>query len=304
MATSEPGATVTIVTTTLSAAEARRVFLAAQGLSRSRPTRRARDRDFAAYLSHQGVLQLDTVNVLARAHYLPFYSRLGPYSVSELDTYLWGDTHGHSAHTFEHWGHEASVMPRELLPAMHFRMVTDNNWKVSRRSHLEAERPGLIAQVRAHINQYGPLTSNQVEHLSPREGTRGTWWDTSHVKDALDLLFFTGDVASSRGKNFSRTYDATERAWGLAPASSGSWGLAAADARQQLFDRALAACGIGLPRDLADHFRLVPGSGSGGAMLGQWAQSAVERGLAEWVSVEGWGSPALLAVGGPTADAP
>ena len=295
---------MTIVTLTVSGAEARRVFLAAQGLARSRPLRAPRDRDFAAYLAFQGVLQLDTVNVLARAHYLPFFSRLGPYDVRALDTYLWGDADGHSAHTFEHWGHEASVMPRELLPAMHHRMAADNNWKLSRRDGLETQRPGLIQQVRAHINENGPLTSNQVEHLSPREGTRGTWWDTSHVKDALDLLFFTGEIASSRGKNFSRTYDATERAWGLPPASSGTWGLSAADARQELFDRALAACGIGLPRDLADHFRLVPVSGAGAEVVGAWAASAVERGLAEWVAVEGWPSPALLAVGGATDNAP
>lgn len=288
----------------MSAAEARRVFLAAQGLARSRAARTTRERDFAAYLSFQGVLQLDTVNVLARAHYLPFFSRWGVYSVAALDTYLWGDADGHSAHTFEHWGHEASVMPRELLPAMHHRMVADSNWKLSRREALETQRPGLIQQVRAHINENGPLTSNQVEHLSPREGTRGTWWDTSHVKDALDLLFMTGEIASSRGKNFSRTYDATERAWGRAPASSGDWGLSPADARQQLFDRALAACGIGLPRDLADHFRLVPGSGAGTDVVGQWAASAVERGLAEWVTVEGWGSPALIATGVATPDAP
>jgi len=254
------------------------------------------------------VLQLDTVNVLARAHYLPFFSRLGPYATAALDTYLWGAPDGHGAHTFEHWGHEASVMPDDLLPAMHHRMVSDGNWMSRTRERLEAERPGLIAQVRAFVNDRGPVTSGEVEHLSPRETKRGTWWDTSHVKDALDLLFITGEVASSRGKNFARTYDATTRAWGLPPASPRpSWALSADAGRQELFDRALSACGIGTPADLCDHFRLPlrPGKNAPDAAGGAaWAASAVERGLADWVRVEGWADPALLAVGAPTPEAP
>lgn len=254
------------------------------------------------------MLQLDTVNVLARAHYLPIFSRLGPYATDAFDTYLWGAPDGHGAHTFEHWGHEASVMPDDLLPAMHHRMVNDGTWKSRTRDRLEAERPGLIAQVRAFVNDRGPVTSGEVEHLSPRVSKRGTWWDTSHVKDALDLLFITGEVASSRGKNFARTYDATPRAWGLPPASPcPSWALPADAGRQELFDRALSACGIGTPADLCDHFRLPirPGKNAPDAAGGAaWAASAVERGLAEWVTVEGWADPALLAVGQPTPEAP
>lgn len=254
------------------------------------------------------MLQLDTVNVLARAHYLPFFSRLGPYDTRALDTYLWGAPDGHGAHTFEHWGHEASVMPDGLLPAMHHRMARGASWQSRTRTRLEAERPHLIAQVFAFVNERGPVTSTEVEHLSPRAAKRGTWWDTSHVKDALDLLFITGELASSRGKNFARTYDATERAWGLSPATpTPSWALTADVGRQELFDRALSACGIGTPADLCDHFRLpakpgknAPYAAGGGA----WAASAVERGLAEWVSVEGWTDPALLAIGAPTPEAP
>ncbi len=301
-------ATVTLVTQSLSAAQARRTFLDAQGLASKRPARRPRERDFAAYLARQGVLQLDTVNVLVRAHYMPFFSRHGPYDTKALDTYLWGAPDGHGAHTFEHWGHEASVMPDELLPAMHHRMATQVNWMSRRRDRLEAERPGLIAQVRDFVNDHGPVTSNQVEHLSPREAKRGTWWDTSHVKDALDLLFITGEVASSRGRNFARTYDATESAWGLPPAApTPAWALCAEAGRQELFDRALSACGIGTPADLCDHFRLPfkPGKNAPDAAGGAaWAASAVERGLAERVTVEGWSEPALLATGGPTPEEP
>lgn len=287
------------MTPTLTPSEARRTFLAAQGVDRRRPARRPRSADFAAYLDTQGIVQLDTVNVLARAHYLPFYSRLGAYALADLDEFLWGPPDGHSAQTFEHWGHEASVMPRDLLPALHHRMAGASSWKARTRERLEAERPGLLAAVRELVERAGPLMAKDVDHLAPRERPAGPWWDYSHTKTALEYLFINGDVAASRGRNFARTYDAPMRGWGRPGAHSGKWGLSPAEGRQALFDKALAACGIGTVRDLCDHFRLphaprsaVPGAVGGGA----WAASAVERGLAEWVHVEGWDEPALLAV--------
>ncbi|MFW2512914.1 winged helix-turn-helix domain-containing protein [Demequina sp. SO4-13] len=287
------------MTLQLGAAQARRIFLDAQSLARSRPARRARAADFDTYLRRQGVLQLDTVNVLARAHYLPLYSRLGPYTPADLDSFLWGDERGHSEHAFEHWGHEASVMPRELLPMLHHRMVGASNWKARTVAQLEAERPGLLAAVRAAVERDGPLTAGQLEHLAPAVGPRGSWWDHGHVKAALEHLFITGRVAASRGRHFSRTYDSAARAWGVEAADAGVWGVPAGQARQALFDRALSATGVGTVRDLCDHFRLpyAPGSRAPDVAGGQaWAASAVERGLAEWAQVEGWEDPALIAV--------
>ncbi|MFW7414611.1 winged helix-turn-helix domain-containing protein [Demequina sp. SO4-18] len=295
------------MTVQLSAAQARRTFLDAQSLARRRPARRPRDADFGSYLERQGVLQLDTVNVLARAHYLPLYSRLGPYAHADLDRFLWGDPSGHSPHAFEHWGHEASVMPRDLLPMLHHRMVGASNWKARTAAQLEDERPGLLAAVRAAVEDAGPVTAADLDHLAPSAGVRGTWWDHGHVKAALEHLFITGGVAASRGRHFARTYDSPMRGWGLEAADAGAWGAPAARARQALFDRALSATGIGTVRDLCDHFRLPYGAGArspdvaGGEV---WAASAVERGLAEWTQVEGWHEPALIAVGGPSEDAP
>lgn len=305
--------TVSLVTDTVTAAQSRRVFLNAQGLARKRPSRAVSERDFAAYLSTQGVLQLDTVNVLARAHYLPLYSRFGAYNLQRADAYLWGDARGHSAHAFEHWGHEASVMPRELLPAMYHRMVDGNSWQSRRRERLDRERPGLVDAARELVHSAGPVVGADVSHLAPRERRKGPWWDNDHAKDALEYLFITGKVAASRGRHFTRTYDATPRAWGLPPADAVSpdgshpWGLPAGQARQQLFDRALAACGIGTVADLCDHFRLPlkAGKNAPDAAGGEaWAASAVERGLAKWVEVEGWKTPALMAIGEPSHDAP
>ncbi|WP_062383754.1 winged helix-turn-helix domain-containing protein [Demequina iriomotensis] len=284
------------MTASLSPAEARRIHLAAQSLARRRPSTRPGPARFREYLERQGVLQLDSVNVLARAHHLPLYSRQGPYDRDRLDRWLWS-----GEHAFEHWGHEASVMPVGLLPAMHHRMSAYASWQGRVHARLERERPGLVAQVRAAVEAEGPLTSAELEHLAPREGARGTWWDTSHVKDALEYLFITGEVAASRGPHFRRTYDAPLRAWGMPGAADGTWGLPPADAHQLLFDHALAATAIGTPADIADHFRLPrsarddahrKGAAAGAAA---WASSAVERGLASWVEVDGWREPALLA---------
>ncbi|WP_062317404.1 winged helix-turn-helix domain-containing protein [Demequina maris] len=282
------------MTESLSAAEARRIHLAAQSLARRRPAGRPGPARFRAYLERQGVLQLDSVNVLARAHHLPLYSRFGPYDRDRFDAWLWG-----SAENFEHWGHEASVMPRDLLPALHHRMRRSSSWKARALGTLEAERPGLLDQVREAVAAHGPVTAADLEHLAPREGRRGPWWDESHVKTALEYLFMTGEVAASRADHFRRTYDAPERAWGHVGAHDGdAWALPPEDAQQALFDRALAATGIGTVRDLADHFRLTSPATSGTGPRGAaWAESAVERGLASWVDVEGWRDPALLASG-------
>jgi uncharacterized protein YcaQ len=288
----------------LTSSEARRIFLNAQGLARSRPSRRVGERQFLEYLERQAVLQLDTVNVFARAHHMPVFSRFGAYDIGALDRFLWGDARGHSAHAFEHWGHEASVMPLDLLPAMHLKMQGTSSWKASTRERLEKERPGLLAAVLAAVEAEGPVTAGELEHLAPRETPRGTWWDNSHVKDALEYLFIMGDIAVSRVANFTRTYDSTRRAWGLPGASSGEWGLEPEAARQGLFDRALAAVGIGTARDVADHFRLLAPTGMLAADADRWAASAVDRGLAAWASVEGWREPALLAVGESSADSP
>ncbi|WP_430867750.1 winged helix-turn-helix domain-containing protein [Demequina aurantiaca] len=273
----------------LSAAQARRVFLQAQGLARKRGGAQVGDAQFGEYLRRQGVLQLDSVNVLARAHYLPMFSRYGAYDRDALDQFLWGERHGHSAHAFEHWGHEASVSPLELLPAMHVKMTDVGAWGSRSEARIEAAHPGLIAEVRAAVEASGPYTAGDLDHLSPREGVRGAWWDQSQVKWALEHLFITGKVAATRRDHFRRAYDATTRGWGVAAADVGDWGLPPASARQALFDHAIRAVGISTAKDVADHFRLKPGAAA------LHAADAVARGVASWVEVEGWSEPALLA---------
>ncbi len=273
---------VSDVTETMSATEARRAFLGAQGLAGRRAPRRVGVRQFREYLARQGVLQLDSVNVLVRAHYMPLFSRHGVYDREALDAYLWG-----SGECFEHWGHEASVMPRELLPALHHRMVSDSSWKAKVVGDLERERPGLLEAVREAIESDGPVTAATLDHLAPAGKRQGSWWDHGHVKTALEYLFISGGAAVAGRPGFRRLYDAPGRVWGQEAAEGA---LPADAAGQVLFEHALAAVGVGTPKDLADHFRLKPGSAAA------HAASAVERGLARWVEVEGWEEPGLLAV--------
>jgi uncharacterized protein YcaQ len=271
------------MTDSLSAAQARRVFLNAQSLAKRRPARAVGEKQFREYLDRQGVLQLDSVNVLARAHYLPVYSRYGPYDPAAFDRYLWS-----SGENFEHWGHEASMMPIRLLPALRHRMQDHAaRWAQHVQETFEKQDPGLVASVEKIIAERGPVTAADLVHLDPDAGRkRGSWWDASITKQVLEYLFFTGRAATAARPNFQRLYDSPERVWGEHHHRPH---LPPQEARQHLFDQALAANGIGTVDDIADHYRIkrVP--------LDVLADSAVERGVARWVKVEGWGEPALLA---------
>lgn len=276
---------VSMAAEALTPAEARRIFLHAQDLARKRPSRRAKATHFRAYLQRQGVLQLDSVNVLARAHYMPLYSRLGPYDTKALDHYLWS-----SGETFEHWGHEASVMPIRLLPHLRHRMDHHGaRWRQYVQNNLEKKQPGFLAAVEEAIQAQGPLTAADLAHLEPDAGRkRGSWWDRSDTKQALEYMFFSGRAAVAGRPNFQRLYGAPAQVWGEHHAKPA---LPVDQAQQELFDLALQASGIGTSHDFGDHFRFKKTPAK--AM----ADSAVERGLARWVKVQGWDEPALLATG-------
>ena len=160
-----------------------------------------------------------------------------------------------------------------------------SNWKTWAAETLERERPGFIEEVRRAIEERGPLVPRDFADAHTRGGP---WWDQSHAKLALEYLFITGQAAVGARPRFERTYDSPTRVWGddaVRPA------LGPTEARQGLFDHALAATGVGAPHDIADHFRIPK------AEAGALAESAVERGLASWIAVEGWRERAILACG-------
>ncbi|HET7400006.1 MAG TPA: crosslink repair DNA glycosylase YcaQ family protein [Intrasporangium sp.] len=244
----------------LSRGQARRVALAAQGFLDPRPAPwTATMRHMQRVLDRVGVVQIDSVNVLTRSHYLPFFSRLGPYDTGLLDR----ARDRAPRRVVEYWAHEASLIPPATWPLLAFRMrrAADSAWGSMRR--VVAERPELVAAVEAEVGRRGPLTSREVElaleHDLPRGA--GQWgWNWSEVKQALEYLFWAGRISSAgRTSQFERRYAATDvvapqrhrDAWRRRPGPEHD-----ADAMVELVRIAARSHGVATERCLADYFRL------------------------------------------------
>jgi len=266
----------------LSLAQARRVALAAQGFTDPAPTGAVTARHLRRVLGRTGLLQIDSVNVLQRAHYLPVYSRLGPYPTALLDRAAYRAPRW----LFEYWGHEASLVPVELHPALRWRMAAwrQHAWGSMRR--IAEEQPELVQWVYDEVRASGPLTAAEIERDEPRD--RSHWgWNWSTVKQALEYLFYAGKVtAASRNGAFARVYDLPER---VLPAQV----LAAptptdTEAMRTLVMVAARALGVAAELELRDYFRL-PVAGAREAIA-----SLVADGSLLPVSVESWRQPAYL----------
>jgi uncharacterized protein YcaQ len=270
----------------LSAAEARRVALAAQGFAEP-PLRRAVDTRAlrGRVVDRVGLIQIDSVNVLQRAHYLPAFSRLGPYDTDLLDKL----SHYAPRRLFEYWGHEASLIPVELHPHLRWRMrrAHDDAWGGMRR--IARDRPELVAAVLEDLRARGPLTASQLGHLDEPRGRKGPWWDWSDVKRALEFLFWSGEITSARRRRFERLYDVPER---VIPAAV----LAAPtppveEAQRELLRVAAHSLGVATASDLRDYFRLPAAEAK--ARIAE----LVEAEDLLPVAVEGWTQDAYLAPG-------
>jgi uncharacterized protein YcaQ len=272
--------------TRLSAAEARRIVLAAQGfaeppLDRPVDTRALRSR----VLDRVGLIQIDSVNVLQRAHYLPAFSRLGPYDTDLLDKL----SHYAPRRLFEYWGHEASLIPVALQPHLRWRMrrAHDDAWGGMRR--IARDRPELVAAVLDDLRARGPLTAAQLAHLDEPRGRKGPWWDWSDVKRALEFLFWSGEVTSARRRRFERLYDVPERV--LPPAIVAAPTPDDDEAQRELLRVAARALGVATESDLRDYFRLPAADAK------PRVAELVEAGELLPVDVEGWRGPSYLAPG-------
>lgn len=265
----------------LSAAQAQRVALAAQGFDRPRPSAPAGARTMLQTVQRLGVLQIDSVNVLARAHYLPLFSRLGPYDRDRLDQASWRAPR----RLFEYWGHEASLLPVALQPLLRWRMAraADDAWGGMRR--VATEQPQLVARVLEDVRAHGPISAAQLA-ADERPRRAGPWWDWSDVKRAIEWLFWSGQVTSARRRGFERLYDLPERVLPRAVVSAPT--PDEADAHRALVRIAARALGIAAERDLRDYFRL-PVAGARRAVA-----ELVEAGELLAVAVEGWRAPAYL----------
>jgi uncharacterized protein YcaQ len=269
---------------TLSHKQARRIALAAQGFVDARPAKPTR-RHLIATIERLALLQIDSVNVVSRSHYLPLFSRLGAYPRALLEDLAWG----RKPALFEYWGHEASLMPLDLQPLLRWRMEDARQgvgvWKGVAR-FLAEHRP-FIDKALAAIHERGPLSAGELE-LGERG--QGGWWGWSEAKRATECLFWAGELTTAtRRGTFERVYglpeDVLPKAVWSAPTPS------RAQAHRVLLRRAAAAMGVATERDLRDYFRM------GVADARQGVADLVEAGDLTPVAVQGWDQPAYLASG-------
>jgi uncharacterized protein YcaQ len=249
---------------TLSAAQARRIALAAQGFADPAPGGVPGRRHLRRVLGRTKLLQIDSVNVLQRAHYLPPYSRLGPYPTALLDTVAYR----RPRELFEYWGHEASLLPMRLHPYLRWRMADGHAWGGVAR--IVKEQPQLVTWVLGEVRDKGPLTAAEVD-----------------AKRALEWLFWKGDVlVAHRNGAFARVYDVPER---VLPAEvRGAPTPPPDEAFRELVRVAAGGLGVATEADLRDYFRLPV------AEARQAVRDLVDSGELIPVEVDGWRPAAYL----------
>ncbi|WP_204456842.1 winged helix-turn-helix domain-containing protein [Actinokineospora baliensis] len=261
---------------------ARRTALAAQGFADTRPTGVPTRRHLQRALDRVQLLQLDSVNVAVRAHYMPLFSRLGPYPTSLVDDAAWSPTARRPRLLVEFWAHEASLIPVEDWPLLRWRMDQYETRYARHVSRIAAQSPGLVDDVLATVKDLGPVAAGTLETALggavPR--AKGGWWNRSDVKHICEYLFATGQLTTATRVGFQRLYDLPERV--LPAAVMAAPRIPDDEAARQLTLRAAVAHGVGTEKDLRDYYRLDP------ARSQRAVAELVEEGLLEPVSVPGW----------------
>ena len=269
------------VVLSLSASEARRAALAAQGFSGRRlgaTGGRVDARHLIAAIDRIAVIQIDSVNVVCRSHELPLFSRLGPHPAARVRALYERDRK-----LFEYWAHEASLLPVELHPLLRWRMHAASNNAWGRMKTIARDKPGFVEGVLAEVAERGPLAASDLEDPTR---VRGPWWSWGDAKVAIEYLFWSGQVtAAGRRSSFERLYDLPER---VVPASV----LAAPTpepeaAKKTLLVRSARAIGVGAAPELADYFRI--NIVEARRLLAELA----EDGALLPATVEGWREPAF-----------
>jgi uncharacterized protein YcaQ len=269
------------VTERITTLQARRIALAAQGFTdraHAVPSMRTLERT----LARTGVLQVDSVNVLQRAHYMPLYSRMGAYDVDLLRR----ASQRRPRRMVEYWAHVQAFMPVDLWPVMQHRMA---GYREQRGKWGFTADPALEPRVLAAVRDRGPVTARHLEEeFAEGPRTREHWgWNWSQARKVLDYLFLVGDVAiAGRTSSFEVLYDVPER---VLPASV----LAAptpsrADADLELVRRAARSHGVATVRCLADYYRM-PVADTSAAV-----ETLLEAGELVPVTVPGWRRSAYL----------
>ncbi|MDX8454023.1 winged helix-turn-helix domain-containing protein [Mesorhizobium sp. VK9D] len=264
----------------ISLAMARRIALGAQGFNDPRPGGVPDRRHLARVLSRTGLLQIDSVSAVVRAHYMPLYSRLGPYPLALLDNAAVTRKRA----VFEYWAHEASFLPVETYPLMRWRMqrAEQGDEMYLGLAKWGRERKTTIDEIYAQVAERGPIAASDIEG---HKGNGG-WWGWSEAKHAFEWLFWAGRITTAYRRGFERYYDLPERVLPQAvldlPVPS------VEDAHRELLRISARAHGIATYGDLRDYFRLAPGDTKD--RIGE----LVETGELLPVKVEGWDKTAYL----------
>jgi uncharacterized protein YcaQ len=267
----------------ISLKQARRIALAAQGFADPRPSGPIAWRQMNKTLSRIGLLQIDSVSVVVRAHYMPLFSRLGPYPRDLLDK----AANSKKRSLFEYWAHEASFLPVDTYPLM--------RWRMQRAERHEEMYTGLAKWAQRNTQLiddiYGEVVARGPIAASDIDGAKGSggWWGWSDEKHAFEWLFWAGRITTASRRGFERLYDLPER---VLPASIYNGAIPqAADAHRELLRISARALGIATIGDLRDYFRLSPADVKGRV------EELVESGELLPVRVEGWSQQAFLHTG-------
>ena len=275
-------------TSSLTAAQARRIAVAAQGFSEPRPVGPVTRAHLRRLISRIQVLQLDSVSVAVRAHYAPVFSRLGPYDRDVLDRAAWAHSARSPRLLVEYWAHEAALMAVDDWPLMRWRMGEYRHGRWGK--HIVAANPQLSEDIVAAVAELGPSTAGQIEnHLAeiPRRA-KGAWWNRSDTKWVAEALFAAGTFTTATRVGFARHYDLTEK---VLPAEVLTREVAEDDAVRELVLRATTALGVATEADIRDYFRLAA----------RQAKPAIAKLVADGqlalANVDGWPAPAFLPAG-------
>lgn len=267
---------------TLSIPQARRIALAAQGFGEARASGPVDRRHLNKVLKRLSLLQIDSVSAVVRAHYMPLFSRLGPYPMALLE----GAMAGRKRLFFEYWAHEASLLPLDLWPLMQWRMrrarANDQTEIYKGLALWAAEKADFIEEIYREVATRGPIAAGAIEgHKSS-----GGWWGWSDAKAAFEWLFWAGRITTHSRRGFERLYDLPERC--LPKAALDAPAPSDAEAHRQLLRISARALGVGTAQCLRDYFRLGP------ADIAGRLEELVEDGELIPVRIAGWHRPAYL----------
>ena len=250
----------------LSASQARVLSLRQVGIDSDR------DDSVMAVVDRLGLLQVDSVNVFERAHYMPLFSRLGKFDKSELESAMGG----FHPQLIEYWAHEASIVRIENWPLYRWRMNAYRD-KYSTKWGMEAGNKKLVEQITSQLRANGPMTTGQFE--TEANVRKGSWWGWSDLKEALEYMFLVGDLVSGGRDAFKRLYALPEQ---VLPQHILDHMPSDADAKKKLFLQAATATGVGTYTDIADWHRMSPTTNK--KIFGE----LVETGELLEVQVDGW----------------